>query len=183
MSLLSYNKLLGLVQNGVITANPENVNGASIDITLGDVLLKEKSVSVFEYAEVDLAKKENIGLEEHSIKDFDYILKPGEFILAQSNEIFNLPDTIAAEYKLKSSMARNGLNHMLAGWCDPTWNGSVLTLELQNVTANHHLRLSAGMKIGQVVFWETDPVPAEHGYATKGQYNGDKSVQGSKGIK
>lgn len=39
-------------------------------------------------------------------KNLSFLLMPGEFILAQSVEVFNLPDDLSAEYKLKSSMAR-----------------------------------------------------------------------------
>ena len=115
--------------------------------------------------------------------DDGYVLEPSEFILASSRETFNLPGHIACEYKLKSSLARCGLQHMLAGWCDPGWNGSKLTLELKNVTRYHYLVLREGMKIGQMVFFECAPVPVEHDYAAKGQYNGQTTVTGSKGLK
>ena len=50
MSLISYTQLLHLVQSGVIDANPEYINGATIDITIGDRILVEENyllVSVF----------------------------------------------------------------------------------------------------------------------------------------
>jgi len=112
-----------------------------------------------------------------------FYIRPGEFCLAESREVFNLPNNIAAEYKLKSSMARNGLNHLLAGWCDPGWYGSTLTLELHNVTQYHTIKLQPGMKIGQMVFYEVEPVPEEKSYKTKGQYNNQKGAQESKGVR
>jgi len=57
-----------------------------------------------------------------------YYLAPSEFVLAETIETFNLPDDISAQFVLKSSRAREGLNHLLAGWCDPGWHGSKLTL-------------------------------------------------------
>jgi len=180
MSLLSYTELVELVESGVIDAPLENINGASIDLTLD----KHVRYEAEPFAPVDLSKKENINTEELLIDAFDgYVLSPGEFVLASTREIFNLPADIAAEYKLKSSMARNGLEHLNAGFCDPYWHNSKLTLELKNITEEHDLLLREGMKIGQIVFFRTKPVPKEHGYAAKGQYNNQKKVQESKGIR
>ena len=180
MSLLSYNKLVELVESGVIDADPANINGASIDITLDREILYELEST----GAIDLAAKETLRMRREDITyDNGYILQCGEFILASSRETFNLPNNIACEYKLKSSLARCGLQHMLAGYCDPGWNGSKLTLELKNVTENHELLLTEGMKIGQMIFFECEPVPAEHDYAAKGQYNGQTTVTGSKGLK
>jgi deoxycytidine triphosphate deaminase len=105
---------------------------------------------------------------------------PGAFILAHSREVFNLPSDISAEYKLKSSMARIGLNHLNAGWCDSFWSGSVLTLELHNTTQNHAIQLRMGDPIGQMVFFRHAPVPEESSYKVRGRYNNDKTVSGIK---
>jgi len=106
LSLLSYNRLCELVEQKVIEGVPlENVNGASIDITLGNRFIFEKAVVDFtRNAQVVLKYRESFEPLEIEIVDEDsVILKPGEFVLAQSREIFNLPRNIAAEYKLKSS--------------------------------------------------------------------------------
>ena len=110
MSLLSYRRLRELVESGVINADVENINGASIDITLGDKLLVEYAGRY-----VDLAAKDNIEVAEMVFtQESPFVLVPGQFVLASSVETFNLPNNIAGEYKLKSSMARNGLQHLLA---------------------------------------------------------------------
>ena len=180
MSLLSHKRLVQLVEQGVINAKYENINGASIDITLDEQIMYEIS---FNHIPVDLKSKECIGLKLHRIVDCGYILRPGDFILASSVETFNLPKNIAAEYKLKSSLARSGLQHLMAGWCDPGWNNSKLTLELKNVTKHHKLLIKPGMKIGQVVFWECKPVSDDQSYAAKGQYNGQETVTTNKGLR
>jgi len=181
--LLSYNRLVGLVEQGVINAPIENISGASIDITLSKDILIEKFFGHFNQTEVDLKNKEVLKMKEVDISDEPYLLSPSQFILASSEETFNLPNNIACEYKLKSSLARCGLQHMLAGWCDPGWNNSKLTLELKNATDHHFLKLTEGMKIGQMVFFECEPVPEENSYAIKGQYNDQSTVTGSKGVK
>lgn len=183
MSLLSYNELIELIDAGVINADKANVNAASIDITLDDVVMFEKALSRdnLRYS-VDISKKESISMEKATIHDDGYTLMPDDFILASSREIFNLPNNISAEYKLKSSMARNGLEHLTAGFCDAGWSNSRLTLEFKNMTKNHPLLLRKGMKIGQVVFFKHEEVPSHASYSETGRYNNQKMVTEGKGV-
>lgn len=178
MSLLSYYELVDLVRAGVIDAPIENINGSSIDITLHDTILIEGELLQL----IDIQDKENIRTKLKKI-DEDYHLEPGEFILASSREVFNLPRYISAEYKLKSTMARNGLEHLNAGWCDAGWTNSRLTLELKNMTQRQTLILRPGMKIGQMVFFRHNLVPEDKSYAATGQYNNQETVQASKGLR
>ena len=186
MSLLSHNELLLLIDDGVIThTKPEHVNSASIDIQLGNKILIERTdPSLYQKGDlkrVTLRNKDHLHMIEWDlVREGPYILFPGEFILAHSVEIFNLPNNISAEYKLKSSMARIGLDHLNAGWCDAGWHGSVLTLELKNCCRNHEIVLQAGDLIGQVIFFSHEEVSDENSYAARGRYNNDKSVSGAK---
>jgi dCTP deaminase len=179
MSLLSYNRLCELVSKNIITnVTKDQINSSSIDITLGRKLLVE---NIDKKRLVSLKDRNGLQLDEVILNDdVTMVMAPGQFILAQSEQVFNLPPNISAEYKLKSSMARIGLEHLTAGWCDAGWNGSVLTLELKNMTMQHWIALNYGVPIGQVVFFEHEPVPTERSYAARGRYNGDKEVQGIK---
>lgn len=179
--LLNYNELLKLIKRGTINAPTSQLNGTSIDITLGDTIFFEESPHKTKRV-IDLKKKENVKMREVALNP-SCLIKPGQFLLASSVETFNLPGDISCEYKLKSSLARNGLQHALAGWCDPYWTGSVLTLELTNTLKHHDLLLTKGMKIGQMVFFRSQKAPYEHGYAEKGQYNNDKTATQSKKLK
>jgi len=181
VSVISHEELLDLVMSKVINCSLNKVNGASIDLTLGKFIRVESKPE--RYCYIDLIKKQNIATEEVDITMAPYAMYPGEFVLAQSVEIFNLPRDICAEYMLKSSMARNGLNHFKAGWCDPGWNNSTLTLELQNCTQHHVLKITQGMPIGQMVFHRVNEVPERASYAKTGQYNDQEKVTESKGIR
>ena len=108
-------------------------------------------------------------------KDDPYMLSPGSFCLAETRECFNLPEDVSAQFVLKSSRAREGLNHLLAGWCDPGWHGSKLTLELKNERRHCPIRLWPGLKIGQMVFHFMSQVP-QASYAVTGHYNGHLTV-------
>lgn len=176
MSLLSYNELGELVEQGVIgPVDPKAINAASIDVRLGDDIIVENYCD-HRVRPVDIHKREVFPGEKVSIGSY-YDMQPGEFILAHTMETFNLPNNICAEFKLKSSGARTGLENALATWCDCGWHGSVLTLELKNLLRYSALRLTPGMYIGQMIFYRVSEVPQERSYATIGRYNKDLSVQ------
>lgn len=148
------------------------VNPASIDVRLGNKIMVE-----------DEWKPEMvpINLNEFEVdEDTPFMLSPGQFILAETIETFNLPDTIAAQFVLKSSRAREGIQHLLAGYCDPGWFGSKLTMELKNIRELHEVAIWPGMKIGQMVFQRMECAPFSS-YAVTGRYNQDQEVTASKG--
>lgn len=181
MSLLSYLHLVELVKNGVITnVEPGQINSSSIDLTLGENILVEtpSPQSKFEArAYVRLDERQPLNMTQHRLTDSGvFWLAPGQFILAETEQKFFLPRNISAEYKLKSSMARIGLEHLNAGWCDAGWNNSVLTLELKNMSQHHAIGLTRGVGIGQIVFFAHIDVPHEASYAKRGRYNGDAHV-------
>lgn len=184
MALISHNELLQLIRDGVITnVDNDQVNGTSIDVTLGAEILVEKVpqggiVTQPRNWIVDLRARFPLRTRPVTLDpDEGYLLKAGEFILASTQQMFYLPMNVSAEYKLKSSMARIGIEHLNAGWCDPGWNGSVLTLELRNMTRYHDIRIRPGDRIGQMIFWRSENVPYDKSYATRGRYNNDMSVQ------
>lgn len=186
--LLSYKQLMDQVVEERVLARREpdahgnfeidfnQVNSASIDILLGTHILVEtmpdEDNNVLDFRRRDKMQIERVALDPEN----GYVLTPGQFILAESAEIFNLPLHLSCEYKLKSSMARIGLEHLNAGWCDAGWNGSVLTLELKNLTWYHSIRIRPGDAIGQMVFFQHEPVSKDRSYAARGRYNGDKTV-------
>lgn len=154
----------------VLPYDPELLNPASLDVLLGDRLMVEVE---------DRPELQILGISHHTQAN-PYWLAPNEFCLAETREIFNLPDHIAGQFVLKSSRAREGLEHLMAGYCDPGWHGSRLTLELQNSRRFHNLPLWPGMKIGQMVFHSLAGLP-ERSYAITGRYNGHATVHASLG--
>lgn len=178
MTLLAYDELVELVERGVITnVKPEQINATSIDLTLGHKAMLELLVPPNHMRPhvISLRKREPLKVREYSTLG-GVRLSPGGFMLAHSEQVFNLPNNISAEYKLKSSMARIGLEHLNAGWCDAGWHGSVLTLELKNMTQSHIIELTEGDPIGQVVLFRHALVPLDKSYAKRGRYNNDKST-------
>lgn len=146
------------------------VNPASLDVRLGDRLLIESAAGP-ELVPYPLA--------DHS-QERPYLLVPGQFVLAETLETFNIPGNLAAQFVLKSSRAREGIEHLLAGYIDPGFHGSVLTLELHNSRQLHSVAIWPGMRIGQIVFRRLAGVPLRS-YRETGRYNGDRTVQASRG--
>jgi dCTP deaminase len=189
--LLSHEEIEELLELNIVEyAEPELINASSLDIRLGMEVLVERPAPLWTpespqdgLLEVTLRKRDPLNMVSHNLKEQGpFKLYPGEFILAHSVEVFNLPNHISASYALKSSMARIGLEHLNAGWCDAGWNGSSLTLELKNITRYHVIVLQYLDKIGQMCFFKHRAVKPEHSYATKGRYNGDRGVAGARAL-
>lgn len=101
----------------------------------------------------------------------EFTLKPGEFALASTKEIFNLPQDLVGFVQGKSSVGRNGLQIENAGLIDAGFSGAI-TLELYNM-APWPIKLKAGMRICQVHFTRVDS-PIHKDYSKIGHYNGQK---------
>lgn len=95
------------------------------------------------------------------------VLESGDFLLASSLELFNMPCNVMAFVKDKSTWARRGLavqNTVI----EPGWRG-YLTLELTN-HGPQRLAIQAGSPIAQIIFQLTDAVT--DGYTGKYQDQG-----------
>ena len=157
-------------EGGMVTPfDPELINPASLDVRLGDKLLIESAQSP-ELVPYPLAG--------HT-QENPYLLVPGQFVLAHTIETFNLFDDIAAQFMLKSSRAREGIEHLMAGYADPGFHGA-MTLELVNSRQLHPVPIWPGMRIGQMVFHRMDSYPYRS-YAVTGRYSGYNTVQASLG--
>ena len=95
--------------------------------------------------------------EDISIKNSKYLLRPGEFILASTKELFNMPKNIEGYVQGKSSLGRKGLQIECAGFIDPLFHGEI-TLEIFNMS-RWVIILEDEMPIAQVLF--TNVLPAE----------------------
>ena len=174
MTVLSDWEIKARCKAGMIEDYSEElINPASLDVRLGGHLMIEVA-DTKDFINVDIS---------HRTENNPYRLMPGEFCLAETKEIFHIPDTLSAQFVLKSSRAREGYENLLAGWIDPGFGlskGSRLTLELVNARRHWDLPLYPGMKIGQIVFFKMSSIPI-NSYSKVGRYNGDLRVNASKG--
>jgi dCTP deaminase len=130
---------------GLVPFDASLVNPASVDLRLSPV-----------WVQLDTGKEEKSDV----IK-----LWPQWAILASTLETVSIPNDCAATVYLKSSLARRGLDHALAGWVDPGFKGT-LTLELHT---HRPITLMAGSPIIQIVLW-TLVEPATKGYQGRYQH-------------
>ena len=136
--------------------NPEHVNPASYDITLGSHwICPTREPEEFEASEI--------------------ILFPGEVVLGTTQEVVHLPRDVVGDLKLKSSLGRLWLNHSLSGWIDCNFKGQV-TLELQNL-GPYPRKLTAGIRVAQIVFYQMESAPdVAYGEGGSGHYQDQKGT-------
>lgn len=137
---------------GIHPFNPEQINPASYDVTLGDHWVCPTR-------------------QPEEIHADTITLFPGEVILASTREYLRMPRDVVSDLKLKSSLGRLWLNHSLSGWIDCNFQGQV-TLELQNLGPYPRV-LTSGMRVAQLIFYGMESPPeVAYGEGGKGHYQG-----------
>ena len=183
--ILGHAEIAGLLDAGVVEGGEYiNINPASLNVTLSDTFLAElrhpHNHAGFHHI-CDFSRRNEHGMTPQ-FNEFrgGIVLDPGAFCLASIKEKLNLPSHICCDVMLRSSAARMGIQHLLAGWGDPGYSGH-LTLELRNVLRYHAISLHAGDCIVQLRFHRIKPLAEEHTYAAKsGKYSGDVGPQGAR---
>ena len=163
-----------LAENGLVEPfNCRHINPSSLDVHVGGEAI------VTRLDDYGIPRERTIDLTSYT-EEHPFLIEPNEFFLSCLKEKITLPTNVASEFKLVSSTARQGWNHLHASWADNGYGG-VLTLELVNVNRYSDLPLWAGMRIGQLIFNRTEE-PRKY-YSKTGRYHGDRTVQKSKGNK
>lgn len=145
------------------------INPASLDIRIGfTAKLRVRDG----YKEIDFAYGT-------VTKERPFLMQPGDRLLVASLETINLPNFLTAQFRLKSSRGREWYEHMEAGFADPGWHDSKLTMEIINMDCEP-LPIYPGLKMGQLIFSLTLGIP-DKDYSVTGRYNNDKTVMESKG--
>jgi len=123
---------------GVEPFAPEQVNAASYDVRLSEHWICPTR-------------------DPEELRAAEFKLFPGEVVLASTFEVVRIPRDVACDLKLKSTFGRLWINHSLAGWCDPGFEGNI-TLELQNLGPEPFV-LEAGRRIAQLIFIRMEAPP------------------------
>lgn len=171
--------------------DPSLVNPASIDLRLGNEFVN-RSPHEITYFAVDGSEHEAKPMDKFVASKV--VLVPGVALLASTLEYVRIPATptlienpfysalqgadannpkqfllnpLCASVYLKSSAARRGLDHALAGWVDPGFEGE-LTLELHSHTEE---LIEAGKRYVQLVPLMMFAPPTK-GYGEVGRYQG-----------
>ena len=156
-------------EGGLDPADNALVNPASVNLRIGTAVVVE-SPGGGTY-EVDIS-------DLHI--DNPFLVDPGEWILTHTQEVITLTDKQEAEVCLRSSAARAGWQHALAGYIDPSWSGRI-TLEFQNVRRFQVLPIYPGLQLCQLRVRALDSAP-DSNYSQTGRYQGDMGVQVNKDL-
>lgn len=152
----------------VLPFSSDQLNPASYDVRLGNQIMIE-SVASSDFVRTPI---------ERFTKENPWLLRPGQFCLASTEELLNMPEDVAGQFALKSSRGREGYSHALSAFIDPGFHGSRLTLELHNIRQVHPIPLYPRMLIGQIVFHRMYGTPLVS-YKQKGHYNMNETVMPS----
>jgi len=176
--ILSDREILQRLATGDIIIDPEpdrdiQVGPSSVDLRLGNefiVFRREKKPFIDPFADDPTLFTEKVVLSE----DEPFIIHPGEFVLASTEEYVRVPSDLVARVDGRSSLGRLGIIiHATAGFIDPGFEGTI-TLEITNINVMP-VALYPGMRICQISF-ETMNRPAERPYGVKtgSKYQGQR---------
>lgn len=128
------------------------VGKIEVDIRLGSNYWKEKVEP--RCTRVHVMKKDSWEdlWEKKPILDTGIVLQPGEFILAETAEYFQIPDDVYGVLTLRSWAAKSGLDQSSSLTLKPGWSG-FLIMELHNGLKWHDLLIEKGEMIGQIQFF------------------------------
>jgi len=97
-------------------------------------------------------------------------LQPGTLYLLDSLEFIRMPDNAAGTLCLKSSAGRKGLEHLHAGFFDPSFTGTA-TWEI-HILIPDPLCIEKGQRLMQLVM--EDCMVPERSYRETGRYNSQR---------
>ncbi len=190
--LLSRDAILKHFQEGNIVIDPfddRKLKTSSYDVSLGEWFWREghpegratlhnlydesstKAVWKGPYqAELAREVSQRLGLELKNIKDDDKIvlLRPGETVLAHTEEYIGGRDKIVTKLYARSSLGRNFVEVCKdAGWGDIGYFNR-WTMEVTNNSQYFTIPLVMGRRVGQMVFYEVEPLKHSPDYVGEG---------------
>lgn len=185
-----------LAKNSKLGINPNNINPASVDLTIGREIKEVRTITLNPDKDYDDAMAlinlknqkyfvETVGLDidgegtnvyrvskRYALsKTRDFWIKPDYFYLCHSKEWLEMPDNISAMLVMKSTMGRLGLQHSQSAFVEPTFCGT-LTFE---ITSHIHAPIREGTRFANLVMYETHE--SDEKYFNVGHYNNSRSYR------
>lgn len=180
---------------------PKNLGTVSYDVTLGENYFREATPSPgrdvlnpyceehvrrvwkLQKAETAYEIAQNANLEIPNLfgkgiapDDKVIMIRPGETLLCHTNEFIGGRKNVTTMMKARSSQGRNFLEICkCAGWGDVGYVNR-WTLEITNNSNHYSSPLVVGRRIGQLVFFEVEPI-LNKDYTKTGKYCGSLDVE------
>ncbi len=199
---LSDRRILEEMKKGDIVISPFDrgqLATSSYDVTLGEWFFREQPTK-YNHALYNIWSKEHMehvwGADKveravsakEAFKKYNFefdgihpddkviVLRPGETILAHTQEFIGGKDHITTMMKARSSLGRNFIEVCkCAGWGDVGYINR-WTMEITNNSKNYIIPLVVGRRIAQIIFFETGPIEAAD-YASSGKYASSTDVK------
>ena len=122
----------------------------------------------------------HLGVDLKNIKPSDKIilLRPGETILAHTEEFIGGRDKAVAKMYARSSLGRNFIEVCKdAGWGDVGYFNR-WTMEVTNNSQHFMIPLVVGRRVGQMVFYEVEPISQDSDYTQEnGKYQRSQDLE------
>lgn len=192
---LSDKRIIDAMKDGSVVIHPftrDQLATSSYDVTLGEWFFREQPTKynhslyniwdkahiehVWGASEVQRAVPAAEAFEKYNFKwgairpdDLVIVLRPGETILAHTQEFIGGKDHVTTMMKARSSLGRSFIEVCkCAGWGDVGYVNR-WTMEITNNSKNYIIPLVVGRRIAQIVFFETGQIEGAD-YAASGKY-------------
>lgn len=182
--ILSDRDIVIALESGRIKIDPmpdleKQLGSVSVDFRLGTTFM------VFEHSRfsyIDPRHPQSIGDAMRTIEvaeDEPFIMQPGDFALASTQEVLELPDDLLGRLEGRSSIARLGITvHSTAAVFEPGWVGTA-TMELSNL-GRMAVALYPGMRICAFSFEDvSSPVMVPYRSKKNNKYAGQVNPRAS----
>lgn len=170
---------------------PANLNTSSYDVTLGEWFYRESRPSaalppvynIYDPADVqrvwgeprqartyaELAEAGELPRGLTNIADTDRVLalQPGETVLAHTREFIGGVRNITTKMQARSSLGRNFIEVCKCAGFGDVGFANIWVMEITNNSQHHTIPLVVGLRVAQIVFFQTPP--AEGTYRSKYQ--------------
>lgn len=183
--ILSDIDILQRLETGNLGIHPiedvdQQVQPCSVDFRLGNQFLEFNHVNIPCIHPVEGVSLDGYVSETVIEDDSEFILHPGDFVLATTKETVDIPADLVGHVEGRSSLGRLGIIvHSTAGLADPGYTGEI-TLELSNL-GSATVALSPGMRISQITFTElSSPADRPYGEERGSKYQGQTGPAASR---
>ncbi|MEH7829845.1 dCTP deaminase [Gemmobacter denitrificans] len=138
---------------GISPFNRENLRPSSYTLTLSSKIL----VPAYASGPVDLRDQSTYpSFSQESLGDEGFVLEPGAFVLAGSNEKISLSRSISATLRNLTGLSRLGISTEIASLVSPGFgerSAKNITLELKNFSP-FAVRIFSGMRACHMIFFK-----------------------------
>ncbi len=190
-------------EKGNIIIHPfkrQNLATSSYDVSLGEFYFREQEPKYYhniyniynkshtdhvwgtDYSQAEPAsevfQKYKFSYKGISEDDKVILLRPGETILAHTQEFIGGRNHITTMMKARSSMGRNFIEVCkCAGWGDVGYTNR-WTMEITNNSKHYAIPLVVGRRIAQIIFFHTgDILERDKNYTLKGKYATTEDIE------